>query len=317
MPLGSHLEELRTRVMYSIFGLAPIVAVGLIFGKEILAFLLRPLFNALEGAGLGSPQATGPLETFSAYIKVSLIAAVVVGGPWLFYQLWLFVSPGLFRRERRFIYFLLPLSFVLTVSGVSFLYRFVMPAMLSFFLAFGNDIGVRTVVETPVPEGIVVPTMPVLDGDPPAETIKPGMYWMNRALHEARYCVEVVGTTPIIYGSPIHKETGIRQDYRVTEYMNLLLSLLLAFAVSFQTPVVVLLLGWVGLITQAFLRKYRKHALLVTAVVAGMLTPGDIGSMIMLWVPLFILYELGGLLLRIFPASRIAGKEEPEPDPAI
>lgn len=317
MPLGSHLDELRKRVLYAIYGLAPVVGLALVFGKEILGFLLRPLFDALDAAGLGAPQATGPLETFSAYIKVSLITSIIIGGPWLLYQLWLFVAPGLYSREKRFIYFLLPLSFLLTLCGVSFLYRFVMPMMLSFFLAFGNDIGTRPTLSIPVPEGIVIPTMPVLEGDPPRETIKPGMYWLNRTLHEARFCLEVVDSQPVIYGTSVNRESGIRQDYRVIEYMNLLLSLLLAFAVSFQTPIVVLLLGWVGLITQDFLRKYRKHALLVTAVVAGMLTPGDVGSMMMLWVPLFILYELGGLLLRFFPASRVAGAKVEDPNAAV
>ena len=82
--------------------------------------------------------------------------------------------------------------------------------------------------------------------------------------------------------------------------------LALAFAGGFQTPVIVLLLGWSGIIDRAFLRKYRKHALLVTAVIAAFMTPGDPTTMFLLWVPLYVLYELGGVLLGLFPARNVA-----------
>jgi Sec-independent protein secretion pathway component TatC len=314
MPLGDHLEELRTRLLFAIYGLIPILILALVFGKQLLGIMLQPLTDALTNQGLGSPQATGPLETFGAYLKVSFIATFVVGGPWLLYQLWLFVSPGLLRRERRFIYFLLPLSALLTTVGVIFLYKFVMPMMLAFFLSFGVDINQRSPQTAPLPPNIILPSTPVLSADPPSDTLTPGMYWINSALHEVRYVLEVQQGTPVIYAAALQKESGIRQDYRVVEYMSLLLSMLLAFAVSFQTPVVMLLLGWVGLLNHSFLNNYRKHALLVTAVVAGMLTPGDVGSMVLLWVPLYILWELGGLLLWLFPASRISGEPPQSPD---
>lgn len=312
MPLGDHLEELRKRLIFAIYGLIPILVLALVFGKEILGIMLQPLTDALKSQGLGSPQATGPLETFGAYLKVSFIATFVVGGPWLFFQLWLFVSPGLLKRERRFIYLLLPLSALLTTTGVIFLYKFVMPLMLSFFLSFGVDINQRNPETAPLPPNITLPVAPVLTADPPSQGLAPGMYWINSALHEIRYVVEMKDGTPVIYAGSIQKESGIRQDYRVVEYMSLLLSMLLAFAVSFQTPVVMLLLGWVGLLNHAFLNTYRKHALLVTAVVAGMLTPGDVGSMVLLWVPLYFLWELGGVLLWLFPASRVAGEPKRE-----
>lgn len=314
MPLGAHLDELRLRLIHAIYGLVPIAAISLYFGKHLLDFLLQPLFHALGEAGYGAPQATGPLETFGAYMKVSLIAALLVGGPWILWQAWKFVSPGLYAREKRFVYFLLPLSCLFTFLGVFFLYRLVMPMMLTFFLAFGSDIGVRPIPTVPIPAGVTMPALPVLEGDPAPADLKPGMYWINKPMHEVRFCIEA-GESPVIFNQPLNKDAAIRQDYRITEYISLLLSMMLAFAVSFQTPVIVLLLGWAGIVDNAFLAKYRKYALFLTSIIAALLTPGDVASMLMLWVPLYFLYELGGLLLRIMPASRLAGSKE-SPDAA-
>lgn len=311
MPLGDHLEELRTRLIHALYGLFPIVLVSLIFGKEILNFLLKPLFAALDEAGFGAAQATGPLETFGAYVKVSLIAAVIIGGPWILWQAWKFIAPGLYEREKRFIHVLLPLSTMLTAAGVIFLYKVVIPSLLSFLLLFSADIGTRIPSVAPIPQGATLPSVLVLQGDPPADQLKPGTFWINAELHQVRYCVTLAdGAKPLILTQALSKESAIRQDYRVTEYINLLLSLLLAFAVSFQMPVVILVLGWAGIVTTGFLSKYRKYAFFVTAVASAILTPGDVASMLLLWVPMYFLYELGTLLLFLLPAHRVAGSAE-------
>ena len=108
-----------------------------------------------------------------------------------------------------------------------------------------------------------------------------------------------------------------RPEFRVSESIKMILMFSLGFIAGFQTPVVVLLLGWAGMIDVAFLRKYRKHALLVIAIVAALLTPADPFSMVMMMVPLCLLYELGALLLKWFPASRVAGGGPKRGDPAI
>jgi sec-independent protein translocase protein TatC len=107
---------------------------------------------------------------------------------------------------------------------------------------------------------------------------------------------------------------GAVSELRISEYIKLLLSMTLAFAAAFQAPVVVLLLGWSGIINQQVLAKFRRHAILVCAIAAAMLTPGDPASMILMLIPLYLLYELGGLLLRWFPASRVAGKRPKDDD---
>jgi len=315
MPLGDHLDELRRRLIVSLVGLLPIAAVAFYFGDVLLAFLVEPARGALRAAGQSdSLQATNPLETLGSYMTVSTIATILVGSPWMLYQLWRFIAPGLYKHERRFVYFLLPLSSVLTATGVMFLFTVIMPIVLTFLVGFGTALGARDAVQAPLPAGVTLGTVAVLEGDPPAPKV--GEEWVNLPTRRRRVCVGYEGTEPLILSQELHKDAGVLQQYKVSEYVRLLMSLSLAFAAAFQAPVVVLLLGWAGIIDQAFLKKYRRHAILICAVAAAMLTPGDPSSMIALLIPLYGLYELGGVLLRVFPASRVAGAREEESDEA-
>ncbi len=87
MPLGDHLEELRKRLVIAMLGLLPLVILGLIFGGELIDFLIAPLENQLRNADQPAKLlATSPIETFAAYIKVSFVLAIIVGTPWVLYQ---------------------------------------------------------------------------------------------------------------------------------------------------------------------------------------------------------------------------------------
>ncbi len=306
MPLGDHLEELRRRLLFAVLGLVPIVCTALYFGEDLLALLITPVQDALRNAGQpGILQATGPLETFSTYISVSIIAAIIVGAPWMLYQLWLFITPGLYERERRFVYILLPLSALLTCTAILFLFRVIMPIVLTFLVSFGTQVGMREQPHVTVPLNTTLTKIVILAGDP--DKPAPGDEWINTILKERRVCIAVDEKgVPEILATPVSKDVTIAQQYRVTQYVDLLTTLTLAFAAGFQTPVVVLVLGWAGLVTPAFLAKYRKQAVLVTAIAAAAATPGDPTSMVFLWIPLMLLYELGGLLLRFFPAHRVS-----------
>lgn len=307
MSFGDHLDELRHRVVRSLIGVVPVFIAAMYFGKSVLNFLIRPVQDELRAAGQpASMQSTGVLETFGAYFHVSIIVTILVGSPWILWQLWKFVAPGLHHHERRFVYFLLPLSTVLTLSGIALLYLAIVPAMLRFFIPFGADIGLTPATVVQVAPEIDIPTLPILDGDPASPQV--GMVWVNKVLQQSRVCVGMDGTVPIILGTDLVRGAGISQNYRVNEYIQLFLTLALAFAVAFQMPVVVLLLGWAGIIDRPWLARYRRHALLLCGVLSALLTPGDPTSLVMLWIPLFGLYELGGLLLKYFPARRVAGK---------
>lgn len=305
MSLGQHLEDLRRRLIFAIFGLVPIFVLSLAYGKELLAFLIAPAQAELRAAGYPDTfLTTGPLELFNTYFYISLVTSIALGAPWILYQLWRFVAPGLYDRERRFVYLILPLSTALVIASIVFLFRVALPLTLSFLVTFGSDVGEHVVKSEPLPPGIVLPTMPTLDKDPTEPAV--GTFWFNREFNEIRTCAGVVEGVPDIRSVQTLKPVGVRPEYRISEYVKLLLSLSLAFAAGFQAPVIVLLLGWAGLVTPAFLRKYRRHAFLICAIAAALLTPGDISSMFAMLAPLYLLFELGIVLLVIFPAKKVA-----------
>lgn len=306
MPFGEHLDELRRRLILALVGVLPIFIVSLFYGKTLLGVMVQPLVRSQEAAGLAvKMQLTEPLEAFNTYLKVSFIATVVVGSPWILYQIWLFVAPGLHLVERRFVHILAPMSTVLTVAGVVFMFKVMLPVMLLFFVSFGTDIAPRQVDPAPLPAGVTLPVIPVLDGDPVNPPL--GTQWINRRLGTQRTVIGLDATGhPEIRDQPLQKNALLETQYRLAPYIGLLLGLTLAFAVAFQMPVAVLLLGWVGIVEPRTLSKYRRHAVFVCALAGAIVTPsGDPVSMSVLAVPLYALYEMGMLMLRIMPASRI------------
>lgn len=305
MTLGEHLEDLRRRIILAALGLVPIFALATLVGRQLLGTLISPVQRALREQGLPAGlQATSPTETFFAYFKIATIVTIIVGSPWVLYQAWLFISPGLYRAERRFVHLLLPMSGLLSILGVLFLYFVLLPVVLVFFINFGSTIGQSASPTIEPPPGLVFPNVPVLAGDPPSPEL--GQTWINTILMQQRVCIR---TNPVeIRGTDLTKGFGIAQQYRVSEYIKMVLSLALAFAVGFQTPVAVLLLGWAGLVERPMLVKYRKQAIMICALSAALLTPADPLSMVLLAVPLYLLFELGGLLIVLLPARKVAGE---------
>jgi sec-independent protein translocase protein TatC len=98
----------------------------------------------------------------------------------------------------------------------------------------------------------------------------------------------------------------IAQEFRLTTYVNFVLLLMLGIVLAFQMPLVILLMGWLGLVTADGLRSKRKYAILICAVVAAMITPADALSMLMMLVPLVALFELSIVMLVFAPASAVA-----------
>lgn len=323
MTLGDHLEELRRRVILALVGVVPILIAALVFGRPILAMLIEPLREELRGASQPSGLlATGPFETFATYIQISLIAGVLVGSPWILYQLWKFVAPGLYSNERSFVHILIPLSTILTIISALFLYFVVLPVILAFFISFGTQLGQSATPTVEVPEGMVFPELPVLRGDPPDP--RPGQLWINTDTMQIRTAVELPSGKIARIGSELVAGAGITQQYRVSEYVRTVLNLALAFGIGFQTPVVVLLLGWARILDRAWLARYRRYALGVCAIAGAILTPADPLSMLLLAGPLYVLFELGMFLLIVFPpggrAEQVeppdaADEDEPEPEP--
>lgn len=324
MPLGDHIEDLRRRLIVGLLGLAPILILSLVFGREIIEIMLVPLREALKARGLPPVvQVTGPMETFGAYLRVSIAVAVLVGLPWLLYQAWRFAAPGLYAAERRFVYVLAPMSVGLTLASIAFLYFVMMPIVLTFFIGFGQTLGGQDPGRAVPPPAMVFPEIPSLPGDPPDP--QPGQMWINTRVQELRIAVGSLPAVEVadpaeqvlpedqkppkvrILGSPLALTAGLSQQFRVSEYVKLMFQLTLAMAIAFQTPVAVLLLCWTGIIDPRKMGKHRKYAVLVAAVLGAVLTPADPLSMFALAVPLYFLYELGLLLARVLPAEKLAG----------
>jgi sec-independent protein translocase protein TatC len=302
MSFGDHLEELRRRVVHALAGIVVLFGLALYFGGPLLEMIAAPLLAELRSAGQSPTMlATSPLEAFGSYIKVATVAALVLGMPWLLYQLWLFVAPGLYPREQRFAYFLLPMSGVLTAAGLAVLYFVILPISLYFLISFGSGLMDRSVPTVAAPAGVEMPGVPVLEGDP-AESAT-GSMWINRPLGQLRVRTgpgEVMGLT-LVHGGVI------AQQYRVSEYVNLVFLLGLAFAVAFQVPLVMLLLSWAGIITPADVVKRRKHVILGCVVGAALLPTQDPWSLLLLSGMLIGLFEFGVMLMRFVPARRVAG----------
>jgi len=309
MSFGEHLEDLRRRVGFAMLGLLPILLISMYYGKAVMAFLLLPAAEAMQKQDVPARMlVTGLLEGFNSYFYLALILTILIGAPWLLYQLWLFIAPGLYSGERRFVYLAAPLSAVLAIVSALFTYYVMLPAILSFFVHFNLSMPTAAVATAPVPANVTMLNLPILAADP--ESPEVGDAWINRAIDELRICVQAgeAGVPPIVVGAPVSKSSLVSQQYQLSKYIDLLFNFALAFAAGFQMPVVVLLLGWVGIVTPEFLVKYRRHAIMVCAILGAALTPGDPISAVLMGVPLYILFELGLFLLRKFPASRVAGK---------
>ncbi|MFN9968389.1 MAG: twin-arginine translocase subunit TatC, partial [Phycisphaerae bacterium] len=155
MSLGDHLDELRTRVIHALWGIAILFFGSLYFGPTVLNWLIKPVQAALRAEGLPATMlATGMFETFFTYLKISTVASVALGFPWILWQLWKFVAPGLYRHERRFVTMLLPMSLMLTILSSLFLYFFVLPVMLHFFVHFGTTVSPTQAAIAEPPAGV-------------------------------------------------------------------------------------------------------------------------------------------------------------------
>ncbi len=138
-PFTEHLGELRSRLIYSFAA----VAIGFIaaygFSEKIFEILTMPLVTAMEGNENTKMIFTGLPEAFFTYLKVSLLAGIILSTPVIFYQFWMFIAPGLYRNEKRYVIPIVFLSVLFFATGASFGYFVVFPYGFKFFLGFSND----------------------------------------------------------------------------------------------------------------------------------------------------------------------------------
>ena len=232
--LMSHLVELRNR-LFVMFGSVFVVFMALFpFSKPIFEFVSEPLRTVLPG---GQLIATGTASPVIATLKLSFYLALMLAMPIVLYQVWGFVAPGLYKKEKHFAFPLLASSIVLFYVGLAFAYFVVFPLIFKFVVAF-----------TP----------------------------------------ESVSYMPDI-----------------TDYIGFVMMLVLVFGLAFETPVATVLLIWTGITTVEKLGTARPYVFLGAFVVGMLLTPPDVISQIMLAIPVYLLFELGIIMAKLFKSRPV------------
>jgi sec-independent protein translocase protein TatC len=226
----SHLVELRDRLLRSL------IAVGVVFlalfvypgSGPIYDFLAAPLMHALpEGTKM---IATGVITPFMVPVKVTALVALLVALPYVLYQAWAFVAPGLYAHEKRLVLPLVIASSVLFLAGIAFCYYLVFGKVFAFINSFAPQ------SITPAPD--------------------------------------------------------------IEAYFGFVLTMFLAFGVTFEIPVIVIVLARAGIVTVEQLKSARPYVIVGAFVVAAVVTPPDVLSQLLLAIPMCGLYELGLFLAR-------------------
>ena len=334
MPLGEHLEELRRHLLLGLAGVGVGLVVAVTFSFEIIAWLQTPLIEAQHALGY-TPQTVATDATFgfmTVYVPVSLIAALVIAAPWVVYQLWRFVESGLYEHEKKAAHLLAPLSAVMTVGAVLFARYVLLPVCIVFFLKFaalypemqprqpgamislltrgesaGGDAG-GAGGEISEPSGgaseAAPVRVPVLEGDPVDP--RPGDLWIDAGDGRVKLMlhgdVRVLAVTSSRLLSPL---PDLPKQVKFAAMLGL------GVVIGFHLPVLMLVVGWTGLVDPAMVAKQRKYAVFGCFALGAVLTPADLMSMFVLGVPMYGLFELGLVLMRWADRDRNSEPEHP------
>ncbi len=223
-PLLEHLIELRRRLLWSLVALFVAFGLCFYFARPIFAFLVQPLVRA----GQHRIIYTGLGEGFFVQVKVAFFAALMLAFPVIANQLWQFVAPGLYRREKAALLPFLVATPLLFLTGAALAYYVAMPLALHFLLSFQGNLG------------------------------------------------------------------GIQQEAlpAVGNYLSFVMHFLFGFGLAFLLPILLMLLERAGLVTRKQLAGARRYAIVGAFAIAAVLTPPDIGSQLLLALPLIALFEL-------------------------
>jgi len=243
MSFLDHLGELRVRLMRAFAAVAIGFALCLVFGERLFSLLAAPITRLLPKDT--TLVFTGLPDPFFIYLKVAFVAGMFLALPYVLYQLWLFVKPGLHAHERKLAGPFIVAATLLFYCGGAFAYFVVFPAAFNFFLSY---------------------------------------------------------TTP-----------ELKPMIAIREYVSLVMILMLAFGAIFETPIIILFLGLLGIFSSATLKKGRRYFIVLAFIIAAVLTPTpDVLNQTLMAVPLMLFYEVGIQLLAIFERKRKRREEEEE-----
>ncbi len=238
----SHLVELRDRLVKASIGIA-IVCAGLFIWpgpSAIYDFLAQPMIHSLPAGA--KMIATGVISPFLVPMKVTLVLAFILALPWVLYQAWAFIAPGLYTHEKRLVAPLVISSSLLFMAGVAFCY----------FLVFGRVFKF------------------INDFAPASITVAPD----------------------------------------IENYLDFIMTMCLSFGVTFEVPVVVVVLVRMGMVSLQQLKAIRPYVIVGAFVVAAVVTPPDVVSQFSLAIPMWLLFELGLLVAPIFVRATQAPAEK-------
>ncbi len=140
MSLLEHLQELRKRLVYSLISVA--VGFGLAYGfrQRIAALMIAPITKALAENHLPTKLAyLNPMDPFNFFLKIGLFGGIILASPFILYQVWLFIAPGLYQHEKRYVVPFMAATVGLFLAGAFFGYRFVYPGALTFLIGYGSQ----------------------------------------------------------------------------------------------------------------------------------------------------------------------------------
>ena len=224
----SHLFELRDRLIKALLSIGIVFVCLFPWAKELYALLAQPLIATLPQGG--QMIATDVVGVFLVPMKVALMVAFLIALPYVLYQVWAFVAPGLYTHEKRLALPLVAASVFLFFVGMSFAYFLVFPTVFK-------------VMANIAPEGVA---------------------WMTD----------------------------------IEKYLSFVMTTFLAFGVTFEVPVVVVVLVRMRVVELETLKEWRSYMIVAAFVIAAIFTPPDVISQLMLAIPLCLLYELGMLMAR-------------------
>jgi sec-independent protein translocase protein TatC len=219
----AHLVELRTRLLNSVVAVLLVFICLFPWASNLYTLLAQPLLAKLPKGG--QMIATDVTTPFFVPLKVAMMAAFLIALPYILYQIWRFVAPGLYAHEKRLVWPLIIASTALFFCGMAFAYFVVFPVVFGF-------------ITSSAPQGVAVMT-------------------------------------------------------DIDKYLSFVLSMFMAFGITFQVPVAVVLLVRMGFVSVAKLREIRPYVIVGAFIVGAIFTPPDVVSQFMLAMPLWLLYEAG------------------------
>ena len=232
LPLREHLVELRKRLKWAVLSILGGFSLCYYWSAQIFHWLMRPVLAALP-EGERALHYSSSLEPFMNYLKVGLWAGVFLASPLIFLQLWLFVAPGLYRRERRMVTPFVAAATLFFLGGSAFCYFVILPPAFEFLLSTAG--------------------------------------------------------------------VDIKPMLMMSDQLGLVMTMMIAFGLVFELPLILTLLAMLGIVDHKFLSKYRRHAIVLNVIIAAIVTPtGDPFNLALMAVPMLLCYELGVLGAWVF-----------------